>query len=92
MKDNGRNDDDGQSFNDTPPQLPQVTLKEHRPYVLALVSIIAPMQEAVHRLTRICHEIRVARDPVGERTISEIGKAGAQIEQVGRAVRTAFGG
>ena len=90
MKDNGR--DDGPNFNDTPPELPQVTLKEHRPYVLALISIIAPMQEAVHRLTSICHEIRVARDPIGSRTIHEIGKAGAQIEQVGKSVRTAFGG
>lgn len=89
MKDNGKDD---ANLNDTPPELPQVTLKEHRPYVLALVSIIAPLQEAVHRLTAICHEIRVARDPVGSRTISEIGKAGTQIEQVGRAVRTAFGG
>jgi hypothetical protein len=90
MSDNGRDDD--QSFNDTPPQLPQVTLKEHRPYVLALISIVAPLQEAVHRLTSICHEIRVARDPIGARTVEEIGKAGAQIELVGKSIRTAFGG
>lgn len=88
---NGR-DNSGGGFGDTPVELPQTTLREHRPYVLALVAIIAPLQEAVHQLTSICHEIRVAKDPIGEGTIQKIGEAGKQIEQVGRSVRTAFGG
>lgn len=86
---NGK-DDDG--FGDTPVDLPQATLKEHKPYVLALVAVIAPLQEAVHRLTEICHEIRVAPDPVGEKTLRHIGEAGSQIEKVGANLRTAFGG
>lgn len=86
------NSHDGSGFGDTPNELPHVTLKEHRPYVLALVSIIAPLQEAVHRLTQICHEIRVARDPIGPRTVREIGKAGVEIEQVGKSIRAGFGG
>lgn len=88
---NGR-DDDRPSLGDTPTELPQTTLKEHRPYVLALVSIIAPLQEAVHRLTHICHEIRVAKDPIGPTTVREIGKAGIEIEHVGKSIRIAFGG
>lgn len=86
------NSHDGSGFGDTPNELPHVTLKEHRPYVLALIAIIAPLQEAVHQLTRVCHQIRVATDPIDARMISEIGKAGAQLEQVGKSVRTAFGG
>jgi hypothetical protein len=84
--------DDPSGLNDTPVQLPQVTLKEHRPYVLALIAIIAPLQEAVHQLTKICHEIRVARDPIGMYTVAQIGEAGVQIEQTGKSIRAAFRG
>lgn len=89
---NGKDHTPPPDFGDTPTELPQTTLREHKPYVLALVSIIAPLQEAVHRLTSICHEIRVAKDPVGPQTLKHIGEAGGQIEQVGRSVRIAFGG
>lgn len=78
--------------NDTPNELPQATLPEHRSYVLALVGVIAPLQEAVHKLGQICHEIRVAGDPIGARTIREIATAGGIIEGVGRTVRETFGG
>lgn len=86
------NNGDGDDNNDTPNELPSATLDAHRPYVLALTAVIAPLQATVHTLAQVLHEIRIARDPIGRGTVRSIADAGAELEEVGRKLRVGFGG
>jgi|GEM_PF-4485980 len=75
----------------TPAEAPRATLEAHRPYVMALVGCIAPLNEGVNMLREILHEIRIAEQPFPQRTLNGIAAAGGMIENVGRTIREQFG-
>jgi len=88
---NGNGGDDEYNGEETPSETPQATLAVHRPYVLALASVIAPLHETVHMLSEVMHEFRIAKEPKQQSLIDKIRDAGTAIKGVGQTIETEFG-
>lgn len=85
-------DPNGFRDGDTPVETPQATLPQHRSYVLTLASVIPPLVAVANTLGEILHELRVARDPIGQTTVLRIAELGKTLEDVGANIRRGFGG
>lgn len=86
----GGDDDYNGSEEPTANDTPEPTLPEHRPYVLALVAVIAPMHATVLMMSDILHEFRVAREPASRILIDQLHQAGITIEGIGHTIATGF--
>lgn len=76
---------------ETPTERPLPLLPEHRRYVQVLGDVIPPLHAVVMTLGEILHELRIARQPMGQSTLSKVAEAGAVIESIGASIKTGFG-
>lgn len=83
---------DGNDYGDTPNDLPQPTLTEHRPLVLLLSDITGALHQTANTFSELVHELRVARDPIGASTRARIAETFAEVEEMGKRGREGFGG
>ena len=59
----------------TPVEAPQATLAVHRPYVLSLFRLCSEVETTNRILAGILHTIRVAEEPITDRTVNSVGDA-----------------
>jgi hypothetical protein len=83
--DAGRDDDEV-----TPIERPGPVLHEHRVMIKALSDAAMQISHAVNLLGDAIHELRVARDPIGNATKEKICRFGIAIRDVGTGIAAAF--
>jgi hypothetical protein len=75
---------------DTPVELPTPVVPEHREMIRELADAGMQLTSAVQLLGDIVHELRVARDPIGNATREKIGRFGLAVREVGAGIVGAF--
>lgn len=75
---------------DTPVERPAAVLPEHREYIRALVDAGSQLSGALQTLGDVVHELRVARDPIGNSTREKIGRFGLAVRDAGAGIVGAF--
>ena len=74
----------------TPTEPPHAVLAVHRPYILVLAAAITPLNSVANHLGEVLHELRLAREPIGDRVLQRISELGATLEGVGASIKRGF--
>jgi hypothetical protein len=74
----------------TPIEVPTATLPEHREMIRSLVDAGVQLSAALNTLGDVVHELRVARDPMGNSTRQTIGRFGRAIRDAGAGIVDTF--